>query len=185
MKLHQFGHLLRHPFLGLADIGTVSSKLSVEALNLTLMLNKFLRSNLSYRSLLEVTEDFLQFGLQLFLKITLMNLINEELLDIELDVFRDVQIIKRSIRLHRPNLNILQDLFGIEEKRDFRTRCFSFAACSSTHILKFIFFSGDEGSQILKLIFLIRSLRSMMNGATHCSLLWRGAWAALNNSFCL
>src|SRR3954469_8536287 len=126
MKLQEIGHLLRHPFLGLADIGTVSSKLSIEALNLTLMLNKFLRSNLSYRSLLEVTEDFLQFGLQLFLKISLMNLINEELLDIELDVFRDVQIIKRSIRLHRPNLNILQDLLGIEEKQDFRTRCFSF-----------------------------------------------------------
>src|SRR3954471_12401995 len=119
MKLYQFGHLLRHPFLGLADIGTVSSKLSVEALNLTLMLDKFLRSNFSYQSLLEVTEDFLQFGLQLFLKITLMNLIDEELLNIELDVFRDVQIIKRSVRLDIPNFNVLQDLLGIKEKRDF------------------------------------------------------------------
>src|SRR4051812_47730495 len=149
------------------------------------MLYKLLRSNISYWFLLEVTEDFLQFSIQLFLKITLMNLVDEELLNIELDVFRDVQIIKRSIRLDRPNLNILQDLLGIEEKRDFRTRCFSFAAGGSTHIFNFVFLSGDEGSQILKLIFLIRCLRSMRNGTTHYSLLWRGAWTALNNSFCL
>src|SRR3954467_13603363 len=158
MKLHQFGHLLRHPFFGLADIGKVCGILSVEALNLTLMLDKLLRSNISYRFLLEVTEDFLQFGLQLFLKITLMNLIDEELLNIELDVFRDVQIIKRSIRLDRPNLNVLQDLLGIEEKRDFRTRCFSFASCCSMHIFNLIFLSGDEGGQIFKFIFIIRSL---------------------------
>src|SRR4051812_7788512 len=185
MKLHQFRYLLRHPFLCLADISTSCSELSVEALNLKLMIKKFLRSNLSYWFLLEVTEDFLQLSLQLFLKITLMNLVDEELLNIELDVFRDVQIIKRSIRLDRPNLNKLQDLLWIEEKRDFRTRCFSFAARSSSHILNFVFLSGDEGSQILKLIFLIRSLRSMRNGATHGRLLWRGAWAALNNRFCL
>src|SRR3954462_12961320 len=105
------------------------------------MLDKFLRSFLSYRSLLEVTEDFLQCGLQLFLRITLMNLIDEELLNIELDVFRDVQIIKRSIRLDRPNLNVLQDLLGIKEKRDCRTRCFSFASGCSTHIFNLIFLS--------------------------------------------
>src|SRR3954465_15435958 len=183
MKLNQFRYLLRHPFLRLADISTSRSELSVEALNLKLMIKKFLRSNRSYWFLLEVTEDFLQFSLQLFLQITLMNLVDEELLNVELDVFRDVQIIKRSIRLDRPNLNVLQDLLGIEEKRDFRTRCFSFATCSSTHIFNLIFLSGDESYQILKFIFLIRSLRSMMNGVTHCSLLWRGAWAALKNSF--
>jgi hypothetical protein len=83
------------------------------------MLYKLLRSNISDRFLFEVTEDFLQFGLQLFLKISLMNLIYEELLNIEFDVFRDVQIIKRSVRLNRPNFNVLQDLLGIKEKRDF------------------------------------------------------------------
>src|SRR3954466_6608240 len=98
------------------------------------MLYKLMRSNISDRFLLEVTEDFLQFGLQLFLKITLMNFIDEELLNIKLDVFRDVQIIKWSIRFDRPDFNKLQDLLWIEEKRDFRARCFSFAACSSTHI---------------------------------------------------
>src|SRR3954469_25131046 len=139
MKLHQFRYLLRHPFLRLADISTSRSELSVEALNLKLMIKKFLRSNLSYWFLLEVTEDFIQFSLQLFLKVALMNLVDEELLNIELDVFRDVQIIKRSIRLDRPNLNKLQDLLGIEEKQDFRTRCFSFAAGSSTHIFNLIF----------------------------------------------
>src|ERR1041385_3265590 len=82
------------------------------------MLNKLLRSNICDRFLFEVTKDFLQFGLQLFLKITLMNLIYEELLNVELDVFRDVQISKWNVRLDRPNVNVLQDLLGIKEKRD-------------------------------------------------------------------
>src|ERR1041385_593577 len=136
------------------------------------MLYELLRSNISDKFLFEVTEDFLQFSLQLFLKITLMDLIDEELLNIELHVFRYVQIIKRSIRLDRPDFNVFQDLLGIKEKRDFRTRCFSFASGCSTHIFNLVFFSGDESGQIFKFIFIIRALRSMTNGASHSSFLW-------------
>ena len=98
-KLHYLGHLQRHPFLGFAYIGTVGGSLSAEGVNFTLMLNKLLRSNICDRFLFEVTN--ICGSLQLFLKMTLMNLIDEELLNIEFDVFRDVQVIKRSIRLDR------------------------------------------------------------------------------------
>src|ERR1041385_9397876 len=145
----------------------VGSELKVETVNFTLMLNKLLRSNICDRFVFEVIKDFLQFGLQLFLKITLMNLIYEELLNIELDVFRDVQVIKRSIRLDRPNFNVLQNLLGIKEKRDFRTRCFSFASGCSTHIFNLLFFSVNEAGKIFKFIFIIRTHCIMMNGAKH------------------
>src|SRR4051812_33865722 len=101
-----------------------------------------------------------------------MNLIDEELLYIELDVFRDVKIIKRSIMLDRPDFDVFQDLLGIKEKWDFRPSFFSFASSCSTHIFNLGFFSGDEASQIFKFIFIIRALRSMMNRASHSNFLW-------------
>src|SRR3954466_6404945 len=114
-KLHQIVHLARHSFLRFANVSTLDFKLSSESLNFRLIVNKLLRCDISDGLLFEVTMDFLQLSVQLLLHVTVMNLVDVELLNIEFDILRNIQVIKWSIRLNRPDINIFQDFLRIKK----------------------------------------------------------------------
>ena len=107
-------NIIGEAFFGLANVGAFLVEFLIEALNISLILKEFLRSEISDILLLEVTVKLSQLAFQVLFKILMMELTDENLLKRPLDIFRNVKIIKWSLRIDHPDVNEFQDLLGIK-----------------------------------------------------------------------